>query len=203
MKPTEPTEHAEQCAVMTWAALNAAKWPCLRLLHAIPNGAFFGGEVKQLKGGKHVPVAAIRARKLKAEGLKEGVPDLCLPVPGRADGPPSAGAALDGASALPSHGLYIELKRRTLGRPSAMQQWWHQCLTLQGYRVALCRGADEAIDVLRQHVQHAPQITLPPLPDPATHKGALALLPASKKRRKVSALPSKKTRPFLIPPPHA
>lgn len=148
MKPTEPTEHAEQCVVMRWAELNAAKWPCLRLLHAVPNGAFFGGEVRELKSGKKVPVAAIRARKLKAEGLKEGVPDLCLPVP----------------SGCATKGLYIEMKRRTQGRSSAWQTWWRDCLNLMGYRATLCHGADEAIEVLRQHVQHAPVIDWPPLP---------------------------------------
>lgn len=157
MKAPEPTEHAEQCAVMTWAALNAAKWPCLRLLYAVPNGAFFGGEVKTLKSGKNLPVAAIRARKLKAEGLKEGVPDLCLPVPAG-----KTGRGGDGETG--SHGIYIELKRRTLGKPSAMQTWWRQCLVLMGYRAEFCHGAAEAIDVLRQHVQHAPKITLPEMP---------------------------------------
>lgn len=190
-RPTEPTEHAEQAHVIQWAELNAGKWPCLRLLHAIPNGAFFGGEMKQLKGGKKVPVAAIRARKLKAEGLREGVPDLCLPVP---SGPMHAMGG-------PEHlGLYIEMKRRTQGRASAMQKWWHQCLTAQGYRVALCHGAEEAIEVLRQHVRHAPTASLPPLPQTPRKKGARALLPASKKRRRVSA-PLSKHRPFLIPPP--
>lgn len=182
--PTEPTEHAEQCAVMTWAALNAAKWPCLRLLYAVPNGAFFGGEVKHLKGGKHVPVAAIRARKLKAEGLKEGVPDLCLPVP----------------SGCAHRGLYIELKRRTLGKPSAMQTWWRQCLILMGYRAEICHGADEAIAMLRQHVQHAPKITLPPLPAPPVKKPRLAATGRAKRAGKPIPRPA---RPFLIPPPHA
>lgn len=176
-RPSEPTEHAEQCAVMQWAQLNAGKWPCLRLLHAVPNGAFFGGEVKQLRGGKSVPVAAIRARKLKAEGLKEGVPDLCLPVP--------SGASH--ATGGPEHvGLYIELKRRTQGRASAMQKWWHQCLIAQGYRVELCHGAAAAIDVLRQHAQRAIQKQLPALPEgkPPVRKSG-----HERPRKKAPALP--------------
>ncbi len=182
--PSEPTEHAEQCVVMRWAALNAAKWPCLRLLHAIPNGAFFGAEVKHLRGGKAVPVAAIRARKLKEEGLKEGVPDLCLPVPsGRA-----------------TRGLYIEMKRRTQGRPSAMQTWWRECLNLMGYRATLCRGAEEAIEVLRQHVQHAPAVTLPPMPEMAKPVRRFKSVDKAQSKR-VGKPVLRRARPFLIPPP--
>jgi hypothetical protein len=151
MKKAEPTEHAEQCAVMTWAALNAAKWPCLRLLYAVPNGAFFGDGVKHLKNGKTVALSVLRSKHQKAEGLKEGVPDLCLPVP----------------SGVAHRGLYIELKRRTLGKPSAMQVWWRQCLILMGYRAELCHGAAAAIEVLHQHVLHAPKTTLPEMPPPS------------------------------------
>jgi len=192
MKDTEPTEHAEQCAVMTWAALNAAKWPCLRLLHAVPNGAFFGGEVKQLKGGKSVPVAAIRARKLKAEGLKEGVPDLCLPVP---SGP------MHSMGGPAYFGLYIELKRRTQCRASEIQKWWHQCLAAQGYRVELCHGAEVAIEVLRQHVKHAIENRLPPLPEPVV-KRATRPHRCAKHCGQGKPVP-RAARPFLIPPPHA
>jgi len=181
-RPTEPTEHAEQAHVIQWAELNAGKWPCLRLLHAIPNGAFFGGEMKTLKGGQKVPVAAIRARKLKAEGLREGVPDLCLPVP--------SGSA--------TRGLYIEMKRRTQGKPSPMQTWWRQCLNLMGYRAELCHGAAEAIEVLRQHVQHAPKMTLPPIPEMA--KPVRTFKPVDKAKPAQAKKPMLR-RPFLIPPP--
>jgi hypothetical protein len=186
-RPTEPTEHAEQCVVLQWAALNAGKWPCLRLLYAVPNGAFFGGEVKQLQGGKSVPVAAIRARKLKAEGLKEGVPDLCLPVPS---------GAMQSLGGPEFYGLYIEMKRRTQGKPSAMQKWWHAALTAQGYRVALCHGAAAAIEVLRQHAQRSIPQDLPPLPEPRP-KGTRARQPAAKAKQAKKPV----RRPFLIPPP--
>lgn len=162
-RPTEPTEHAEQCAIITWSALNTGKWPVLHLLYAVPNGAFFGSETKTLKSGKKIPVAAIRAHKLKAEGLKEGVPDLVLPVPSQTH-----------------HGLYIELKRRTLGQPSPHQTWWKDSLLLLGYHAILCHGATEAITAIRAYLAHCPKVTLPPLPihtprkprstTPRTHK---------------------------------
>lgn len=71
-KPVDPatiaragTEHAHQVAVFVWAALNAPKYPELRMMFAIPNG-----------GERNVIVAA----NLKAEGVRAHVPDICLPV---------------------------------------------------------------------------------------------------------------------------
>src|SRR5699024_826416 len=73
------TEHDEQVQRIRWAGLARGAYPALRWLHAVPNG-----------GARNIVVA----RKLKAEGVQRGVPDLCLPVPRG-----------------PYHGLYIELKR--------------------------------------------------------------------------------------------
>jgi hypothetical protein len=174
-RPSESSEHAEQCAVMSWARLHEKRWPALRLLHAVPNGAFFGGEVKTFASGKKVPVAAIRARKLKAEGLREGVPDLCLPAP----------------SGVAHRGLYIEMKRRKGGVSSPMQTWWRKCLILMGYRAELCHGAEEAIDVLKSHVMHSPTIPWPELP------------PERPARQPASARKPRKARgsfSFLLPP---
>jgi len=146
----------------------------------VPNGAFFGGEVKLLKTGKKLPVAAIRARKLKAEGLKEGVPDLCLPVRSRTHA-----------------GLYIELKRRTLGRPSPMQDWWRTALLASGYHCVLCHGAEPAMAALRTYLSDCPPLTLPPFP---------VLKPKSKAKipraGKSPRTPRVHRRPmFLTPPP--
>lgn len=63
--PPPPTEHAEQCALMSWAQMAYGKHPELRWLYATPNGGF-----------RHPSTAA----KLKAEGAKAGVCDLFLPV---------------------------------------------------------------------------------------------------------------------------
>lgn len=64
-------------------------------------------------GGKRGKVEAIH---FKAEGVKAGVPDICLPVP-RGEW----------------HGLYIELKRREGGRVSPEQTKWLEDLMRQGY----------------------------------------------------------------------
>ena len=116
---TSRSEHTEQVALFRWAALAKSRWPELMLLHAIPNG-----------GHRHIQVA----RRLKAEGVKAGVPDLCLPV------------ARGGW-----HGLYIELKTAT-GRLSAEQGEWLTALETQGYRVAVCRGWQGAWRVIEEYL---------------------------------------------------
>ena len=61
-----PQESAEQTWIFRWAAVMSASHPELKLLFHIPNG---GSRNK------------IEAAKLKAQGVKPGVPDICLPVP--------------------------------------------------------------------------------------------------------------------------
>ena len=104
-----------------WAAFQECVWPELRLLHAIPNG------------GKRDKVTAAR---LKAEGVKPGVPDVCLPVP-RGD----------------THGLYIEMKRRKGGSVSADQLKWLDNLMRQGYECHVCRGCEEARQVILDYLK--------------------------------------------------
>src|SRR5690348_6356166 len=93
----------EQVALFEWAALMEPEYPFLGLMFAIPNG-----------GHRHIAVA----RRLKAEGVKAGVPDIFLPW------------ASDGY-----HGLFIELKRRKGGTVSDEQADWHDALLQAGYAV--------------------------------------------------------------------
>ena len=107
-----PTEAQEQETLFAWARMQEGKYPELALLHAIPNG-----------GSRH----PVEAKHLKAQGVKAGVPDICLPV------------ARQGY-----HGLYIELKRMKGGRVSEAQQKWMDDLRDQGYKAEVCHGFDEA-----------------------------------------------------------
>lgn len=113
------SEHDEQAALFRWATFAANRWPELALMFAIPNG---GHRVKAV------------AAKLKAEGVKAGVPDLCLPVP-RGEW----------------HGLYIEMKTRT-GRASKEQKRWLGALQAQGYRVAVCKGWEAAKELIEEYL---------------------------------------------------
>ena len=73
----------------------------------------------------------VNGAHMVAEGLKKGVPDICLPV------------ARGG-----HHGLYIELKRERGGKVSPEQIAWIEALKNEGYVAAVCRGCDEAISLI-------------------------------------------------------
>ena len=66
---TAGTEHQNQALVMQWASAREGRWPELALLYAIPN---FSGRL-----GK---ATAMQGARLKREGRKPGIPDLCLPL---------------------------------------------------------------------------------------------------------------------------
>jgi hypothetical protein len=136
-RQTCPSEHEEQKALMTWATAQIGRRRAeLWFLFSIPNGAFFGGEIKTLKHGKTVPLAAIRSRKMKSEGLKSGVPDLMLAWPTKAH-----------------HGLFIELKRRDGGRVSPEQDVWHEKLKSVGYAVVVAKGCEEAREAILEYLK--------------------------------------------------
>ena len=82
-------------------------------------------------GGDRHPAGAA---KLKSEGVKAGVPDIFLPVP-RGKYP----------------GLYIEMKTAT-GTVSEKQHAWLGALRRQGYRAEVCRGWQEAIQVITNYL---------------------------------------------------
>lgn len=115
-------EHNSQCAVIAWCNLQSCTEPRLEMIFAIPNGAHLG------MGGPR------KCARLKAEGLKPGVPDLFL-----------AAANED------YFGLFIEMKSPT-GVTSKAQVEWIAKLATRGYRVAVCRTALEAIDVIREYL---------------------------------------------------
>lgn len=115
-----PTESEEQQALFRWAAYESGAHPELMLLYHIPNE----GQRSRATGAR-----------LRAEGLKRGVPDLCLPVPrGK------------------WHGLYIELKRLRGGRVSDEQQRWLDALNEQGYFAVVCRGWQQAAAEIQNYL---------------------------------------------------
>lgn len=116
------TEHDEQVAIFNWAKQMEQYVPELALLHSIPNGAKLPWR-KNKRGKRYSP----EAKHLISEGLKAGVPDICLPVPRGT-----------------YHGFYIELKIGS-NKPTDKQNQWLVALLEQGYRVDVQYGADAAI----------------------------------------------------------
>ena len=116
-----PTEAQEQEWLFQWAeAMRVLRWPEIDLMYHCPNGGSRG---------------RVEAARLKAQGVKPGVPDIFLPVArGR------------------WHGLYIELKRRAGGRVSPDQDRMIRELTRQGYRAEVCKGWQAAADVIEDYM---------------------------------------------------
>lgn len=112
-------EHDEQSAVISWRDYYVGAHPELSLLYAIPNG-----------GKRSIYVA----RKMKAEGVMPGVPDLHLPVARRG-----------------YIGLFIEMKFGR-NRQTDEQKHWFEQLSAQGHYCKVCYSAQEAIDVLSWYV---------------------------------------------------
>lgn len=116
MARSEPSEHQIQSAYFDWARVH----PLARRAYAIPNG-----------GQRHVVVAA----KLKAEGVRKGVLDVCVPT--------MAGGA--GA-------LYIEFKAgsNNLSKEQAEEAGM---LVQHGYAVAVCWDTETAIEVTQSYLR--------------------------------------------------
>lgn len=115
-----PTESVEQQCLFRWAEFQSGRYPELKLLYHVPNG----GSRKKSEAGR-----------FKAEGVKAGVPDLCLPV------------ARGGY-----HGLYIELKRLKHSKTSEDQKAWIAQLNEQGYCAVVCKGWEAAAKVITEYL---------------------------------------------------
>ncbi len=110
-KAKAPLEDQEQVALVNWLKIRGIRY------HATPNG-----------GHRHVAVA----KKLKAQGVQAGVPDLTI------------WPDVDGCQPI----LWIELKRTKGGSVSEEQRNWIDYLNEIGWRhdikAAVCKGFQEA-----------------------------------------------------------
>ncbi|MGH8382608.1 VRR-NUC domain-containing protein [Pseudomonas sp.] len=113
-------EGQEQAALMQELQL---RFPvAAKLIYHVPNG---GHRVKAV------------AAKLKAQGVKAGIPDLVLPM--------ARGGYF---------GLYIEFKAKPpFDAPvSASQDACLQALLGQGYLAIVCRGSIDAVEAIRSYL---------------------------------------------------
>lgn len=119
LRRTVQHEAMEQEALFSWAAVCSATYPELEMMYHIPNG------------GKRNRAEAAR---LKRQGVKAGVPDICLPVP-----------------RYGFHGLYIELKAGD-NKPTEKQSKWISLLQKQGYATAVCVGWVAAKETISKYL---------------------------------------------------
>jgi len=113
------SEHALQVEIVTRSLALADQHPEILLLHAIPSGDWRGWGV---------------GKKLKAEGVIPGVPDLCLPV------------ARGGY-----HGLYMEVKKSG-GHVRADQWEFMNSLCQQGYFVRIANHLGVALEIIENYL---------------------------------------------------
>lgn len=116
----QSSEANEQRRLMEIVGYYTHRYPELSLLYHVPN------EGKRSK---------ITGSILKQQGLKAGVPDLCLPV--------ARGAY---------HGLYVELKYGK-NKLSDNQKQWLASLSCQGYFTAACWGGDQAFQTILNYLE--------------------------------------------------
>lgn len=113
-------EADEQKKLFRWADFMKTEYPELDMMFHIPNG---GSRNK------------LEAANLKKQGVRAGVPDICLPV-----------------ARGKFHALYIELK---VGKNKATQKQkeWIKRLIEQGNMALVCYGWEEASAVLLKYIR--------------------------------------------------
>jgi len=118
--PTHQSESVTQICLFRWAKYMEGRYPELKWMYHVPNE------------GKRSKSAGARMRQ---EGLKAGVPDVCLPVP-RGE----------------YHGLYIEMKVGK-NKPTDKQKEWLAGLKEQGYSTAVCYGWESASKLILKYLE--------------------------------------------------
>jgi len=114
-------EHQEQRALVFWARCMEKRIPELKTLHANPMG-------------RYRPPA--EAGKIKAEGGKAGMPDLCLPVRSKCGR---------------YNNLFIEMKAPG-GKQSSIQDTVAQELREVGARVEVCETHESGRRAILEHL---------------------------------------------------
>lgn len=117
-------EQEQQQALFRWASLMASEYPALAFMFHPANG-----------GKRNAREAAI----LKSMGVKPGVPDVLLPIPG----------------ALSRFGLAFEFKAGK-GRETEAQGFWLSGLGTIGWHVEIIRDWTVARDRIVAHLPRRP-----------------------------------------------
>ena len=111
------SEHDLQVVCVRWARL---QYPKL-IVFAIPNGAWCGYK---------------QGRKLVAEGMQKGIPDLCIALPRKG-----------------YHGLFIEMKAGKRGVVRDEQTEMMIKLKEAGYCCAVCRSFEQFQSIVDNYIK--------------------------------------------------
>jgi hypothetical protein len=127
--PYSMSEHHHQVALFQWASRSEGRYPELAAMYSVPNG---GARSKAAAG------------KLKAEGVRAGIPDICLPLRTNRYG-----------------ALYIELKApaengKPAGRVSVAQRNMIAQLTDLGNCVRVAYGWEDAMEEILVYLAEYP-----------------------------------------------
>lgn len=134
-KNLTPLEHEEQKQVVKWLIAENEHAELLKLpeikFSAIANGHWQSSEMQK--------------RKLKAEGMNSGVPDLLIILPP------------ERCKLQKWLMIWIEMKRRQGGSVSDAQEQWIEAINnVSGEKgdvgAFVCKGSDEAINLLKDFV---------------------------------------------------
>lgn len=122
------SETAHQTALMAQAALHRKQYPQLKWLHAIPNA---------------------NSHRMVDEGVRGGIPDVCLPLP--------IHHTYDEQYGIRLAGLYIEMKveRRRKHKNGGLSDEQVECIAYLrevGYYVAVCYSWIEAWKVIEDYL---------------------------------------------------
>lgn len=127
LKALLPTESQEAESLWQWAQV--ARFRESRIsdyLIMIPNGAYLGGNVQQ---------RSITMAKLKRQGFKVGASDYLLAIPRGG-----------------KHGLFVELKRRSLSVTSPEQTAFQLLMIDMGYDARICKGWEWAKAAIEEYL---------------------------------------------------
>jgi hypothetical protein len=113
-------EHDMQCAIFDWARLYENQYPALHWIYAIPNA----GRRSKAEGAR-----------MRREGLRAGVVDICLPVPRGG-----------------FHGLYVECKIKP-NQLTADQAAFLKAMEILGHYTSVWWTFDQAIAELGAYIR--------------------------------------------------
>lgn len=114
------SEAQHQTFVFQVLQLNERKYPFLKWIYAVPNG-----------GHRHPAVAA----QMKAQGVKRGISDICIPIPKK-----------------DYHGCYIEMKM--VGKKLTPEQAEFAAFIMENdYEFAMCLTCDQVLETIENYLQ--------------------------------------------------